>query len=179
MGLLPFQPKGISMTLNLSTEPHFGYLHPPTDWLVAYVNCLATRLPDAPIVERVEIALPGWRPQRHACHDNACIWADANPGYSVVRGWLHFPLPGARWSRFVAHSVVSDAQGKLIEVTPTPLPPIYRFVPADLSDDEYREVELQLIKSFGAAELDCWHGETSPIVPEVRGSGVTSLTEQE
>lgn len=143
----------------MNAGPHYHYLKPPTPELLAYAAKLISRLDEGCIPQRAKVALKDWIPQRHMCHDNARIWSDNNAEYDVVQGWLHFPLPDASWSRFVAHSVVRHIDGHLIDISPSVVPPLYPFIASGLSVQEFRAVERQLIASFGAANLDFWHGD--------------------
>jgi hypothetical protein len=64
--------------------------------------------------------LPGFHTVPNQCHDNADRWVNDHPGDLVLRGWLldaegdpdtHSPY------RFIAHSVVLTALGRMIDIT--------------------------------------------------------------
>jgi len=137
--------------------PHFKYLEPPTPELLTYATTLYSRLDDAQIVPPAEVSIGKWAPEPNMCHDNAAIWADNNPEFTAVRGWLYFPLGNASWCRFVAHSVVAHDDGRLFDITPSGVQSTYRFIASGLSDTEFKEVERILIRNFGDAVLDYWH----------------------
>lgn len=62
----------------------------------------------------------GFDPHPHECHSNAEAWVALHPQHRVVRGWVVFDyqLSAIPMVRFQAHSVVEDADGRLIDVTP-------------------------------------------------------------
>jgi hypothetical protein len=58
-----------------------------------------------------------WAPEPQACHANADRWVAMHAGWTVARGWvLQYGVPG-EGAAYVAHSVVADPAGRLLEVT--------------------------------------------------------------
>lgn len=69
----------------------------------------------------------GAEPQMNACHANAVQWASETADVAPVLGWLIESGSDDRL-QFVAHSVVRDASGLLIDITP--MEPVgLRFIP--------------------------------------------------
>jgi hypothetical protein len=63
------------------------------------------------------LTAPGWKPIPNDCHANVDRLCDLGLGYQPVRGWLIYDLTIRRRCRFIAHSVVRDLSGNLIDVT--------------------------------------------------------------
>ena len=83
---------------------------------------------------------PGWRPERGGCHENARLWVEANPGFSVVHGWLH--AVGETLDnrlRFHSHSVVRGPQGEIVDITLCANDPRYAFLHHPFDDAHFRE----------------------------------------
>lgn len=57
------------------------------------------------------------RSRSHDCHANAVRWASEVPGVVPVHGWL-IEAEDDWQLRIVAHTVVADEAGRLIDVTP-------------------------------------------------------------
>ncbi len=71
-------------------------------------------------------AEPGnWSPRVAECHANVDRWVTDHAGCRAVRGWVTF-YPLLVGVRLTAHSVVEDANGNLLDVTP-------------LEDERYRQ----------------------------------------
>ncbi|MGF6766271.1 hypothetical protein P3T24_006617 [Paraburkholderia sp. GAS33] len=65
---------------------------------------------------------------RSNCHDAVDAWLATHTGTQAVRGWLVLELADAS-VRFVAHSLVRDADGTLIDPTLAEDEPAHLFVP--------------------------------------------------
>jgi hypothetical protein len=66
----------------------------------------------------------------NCCHENARRHCKANPGASVVTGWLISPFFGAPVVWLYPHSIVRCADGQLLDVTPqNDERPRLKFVP--------------------------------------------------
>ena len=89
---------------------------------MAFLDDLAAELYEkrhqAVCVPFQELAAPGWKPVPNDCHANVDRLCDLALGYQTVRGWLIYDLTLVRRYRFIAHSIVRDASGDLIDVTP-------------------------------------------------------------
>ena len=82
-----------------------------------------------------------WQPQHKECHTNAEIWCHLNPNYRQVRGWLVADYEDIGLYKFFSHSVVEDATGSLVDITPNPLPYSYPFLRHDPADGDYSQFE--------------------------------------
>jgi hypothetical protein len=87
----------------------------------AYFSALCARLRvETESVEPFEVSFEDWRPEPANCHENVDIWVKNRPEHRAVRVWLVGEQgPGLYW--LVAHSVVCDPGGNLLDIT-TPLP---------------------------------------------------------
>ncbi|GAB7536953.1 hypothetical protein BGC_31710 [Burkholderia sp. 3C] len=70
---------------------------------------------------------PAADPKRN-CHDAVDMWTVAHTGAHAVRGWLAIEFEGSPL-RLVAHSVVRDIDGTLIDPSFAHGEPAYPFVP--------------------------------------------------
>ena len=87
----------------------------------AYFEDVCARLPNgAEPVEPGRVFTGNWQPEPARCHENVAVWVRNRPEYCIVRGWL-VRKQGAGAHLLVAHSVVSDQQGRLFDITP-PIP---------------------------------------------------------
>lgn len=66
-------------------------------------------------IDRYANVLECWSGLRSHCHEHVALWLQSRPADTPVRGWL---LDGGdRFTlRFVAHSLVRTADGKLVDV---------------------------------------------------------------
>jgi len=79
-----------------------------------YVATLTGRLREAEPLCFVQLPLDGYEPRIAGCHENADAFANRNPQYETVRGWLVINS-----YYFLKHSVVEELQlRKLLEITP-------------------------------------------------------------
>ena len=78
---------------------------------------LSARATEGIELERWRAWPDDWTPEPQACHANADRWVAMRTGWTVARGWvLEYGEPG-EGAAYVAHSVVADPAGRLLEVT--------------------------------------------------------------
>ena len=58
-----------------------------------------------------------WNPEQATCHRSADVWAERNPGWRVVRGWVNEVELAGVGPEYLSHSAVRDPDGALREVT--------------------------------------------------------------
>lgn len=133
-------------------QQHSHYCKPPSRTLSKYAASLYARIHEREWIRREIIQLDGWQPLQNQCHANSMILETYGEGFSAVHGWLYLDYEGkADYVRFVAHSVVMNAQGQLVDVTPTADDtPEFPFIRAGISNVEYENVLNALIKKYGA-----------------------------
>lgn len=143
--------------------PSQNYCKPPSRKLAKYAQALYARKHECQIVPRDIITLNDWQPVQNQCHANVLILETYGQGYSAVHGWLYIDYDGkADFVRFVAHSVLMNDAGKLIDVTPAfagsePYP----FISANISNTEYEDMLNSLLKKYGTT--DCLDYQTKNI----------------
>lgn len=86
-----------------------------------------------------------WAPAEGQCHYNVDYWVLAHPGTRAVRGWLVFDFETTSMGlmplvRFTAHSVVEDADGRLVDITPSNASQRYPFLRHLGSDDQFEQL---------------------------------------
>jgi hypothetical protein len=90
---------------------------------------LYERRTEAVVVPFVERSLGVWRPDPNECHRNCDWWVLHNPDCKAIRGWLLFDFGGfLTFVRFNAHSVLQEAGGNLIDITPSQASQRYPFM---------------------------------------------------
>lgn len=95
------------------------------------------------------VELGGWKPTAKECHGNVSTWCQNTDGYSPVRGWLYFDFDDQlSYVRFVAHSVVRDAQGILWDITPQNATQPHPFNVAEEAEVNYQALIESGITSF-------------------------------
>lgn len=132
------------------------YCAPPTRKLRQYVKSLYERREEGLYVARQPIRLDDWQPSPNHCHANTLILESYGRGLSAVHGWLYMDFEGSRdYVRFIAHSVIRDQSGNLIDVTPaaTVSAPLYPFIRANVTNTEYEMMLNMLINVYG--RTDC------------------------
>ncbi len=102
------------------------------------------------VVPFVEKEGDGWAPAQGMCHANAKRWVAENPGCKAVPGWMVFDLRFWGRFRFSAHSVIEEADGTRIDITPSPASRRYPFLQHDGEHEEF----LKLIGSLMVQDLD-------------------------
>jgi hypothetical protein len=95
-----------------------------------------------------ETRATAWKPNPRFCHINSDIYALENSDHESVRGWLIFDYSDFDRFRFMSHSVVADADGRLFDITPTAAarPPFLRH--------EGPDGEFEAILTAGHQSLD-------------------------
>jgi hypothetical protein len=91
-------------------------------------------------VSRALIENGNWQPTPNDCHRNVTVLCSLNPAYAVVRGWLAADYLALGFYKFFAHSVVEDAAGNLVDVTPNQLPWNYPFLKHDPADGDFADI---------------------------------------
>ncbi|PJO60628.1 hypothetical protein CWD85_03445 [Burkholderia pseudomallei] len=137
---------------------------PPSDALVDHARALYERRGEAVIVPLVDVSTDEWQPVEKGCHENCEVWCERHQEYELVRGWIYVPLPSLAYCRFLAHTVVRQPDGHLIDITPRGVilePTPYRFLPSIVSRAEYEALVLDLYEATGTADLDWRHGAPS------------------
>ena len=114
-------------------------------------------------VERIGDQVPGWEPVLGRCHDNVARWLELNPTHTAVRGWLDtsFEVPENR-RRFSSHSIVADADGKLLDVTLRDCDPQCSFIRHPWSEAEF----MATVPNNGLPTIDYWISPDSLQLPE-------------
>lgn len=120
--------------------------------MAKYAESLYARIDECQHIKRETIQLNDWQPVQNQCHANAMILETYGEGFSAVHGWLYLDYAGQTdFVRFVAHSVVKDQQGYLLDITPAAIGAAhYPFITANLSNTEYEAVLNALLKKYGA-----------------------------
>lgn len=128
------------------------YCKPPSRKLAKYAASLYARIHERQWVRREIIKLDGWQPLAHQCHANSMILETYGEGYLAVHGWLYLDYRNtADFVRFIAHSVVMNPQGQLLDITPTAAETsLFPFITCGLSNLEYEATLNALIKKYGA-----------------------------
>ena len=127
------------------------YCKPPSRKLAKYAQSLFARRHEGVLVKQQTIHLEQWQPTQNHCHANAMILETYGEGFSALHGWLYLDFEGhADFVRFVAHSVVMNNQGELLDITPAAGVAHYPFITAGISNTEYETVLNALIKKHGA-----------------------------
>lgn len=102
---------------------------------------------------RQAVAVGDWSPLRNCCHENAESFAEKDSSYIPIHGWLILDATAAiGFVRFVAHSVVQDANGNLLDITPTDENfTLYPFIRSNLTTDDYIDAINELIQAYGSS----------------------------
>jgi hypothetical protein len=132
----------------------FDYMMPPTGVLAEYGQQLLSRIAEARVIPARQVSFEDWKPEVRRCHDNVAIWVKKYPSFKAIRGWLHIPLDGLYFTRFLAHSVVEDEHGDRFDITPLQASQPYAFIDCSLREDDYFDLEMQLISAHAASFLD-------------------------
>jgi hypothetical protein len=105
----------------------------------------------AVVIPFAQRSLENWMPREKDCHANCTWWRENNPDCTAVRGWLYFDFGGLlNFVRFTAHSVIEQADGVLVDITPSRASQHYPFIRHPGSEDDFSE----LIMVHGAMNLD-------------------------
>ena len=147
--------------MNFMLPPLHGYVPPPSDALNEHARTLYEHRNEAVVVPLVDVGNADWRPAMKDCHGNCEVWCERHPEYEVVRGWIYVPLPTMSYCRFLAHTIVRQPDGQLIDITPRGAmlePTPYRFLPSIVSRAEFEALALDLYEATGSTDLDWRHG---------------------
>lgn len=131
-----------------------SYCKPPSRKLAKYAQSLYARKHEGQFVPKQAIQLDDWQPVQNQCHANVLILETYGKGYSAVHGWLYLDyMSNDNFVRFVAHSVVKNAEGKLLDVTPAFSGSAqYPFIAANLTNLEYESTLNALLKKYGTTD---------------------------
>jgi hypothetical protein len=153
----------VELPLKTVLPPLTNHHPPPSGALSDHARELYTRLREAVVVPYVDVGDSAWRPAVQDCHGNCEAWCAQHPEYQLVRGWICVPMTGLAYCRFLAHSVVRQPDGTLIDITPRgPLREAepYRFLPTFVSNDEYETLVVDLYGVYETGYLDWQHTAT-------------------
>jgi hypothetical protein len=81
----------------------------------------------------------GWQPEAQECHRNAEIWCKLCSGFRHVQGWLVADY--GYQTQFIAHSVVENEKGELVDITPNDLGRDYLFLRHQEGDGDFANFE--------------------------------------
>ena len=131
-----------------------SYSKPPSKTLAKYAESLYARRHECQLVPKETVNLDDWHPVSNQCHSNVLILETYGEGFSAVHGWLYLDFDGTTdFVRFIAHSVVLNAEGRLIDVTPTFAGAgHYPFITANIGNLEYEAILNTLLKKFGTTD---------------------------
>jgi hypothetical protein len=101
-----------------------------------------------------------WTPLPKFSHDNVDIWIRRNPQYEAVRGWIicdfsRSPFVSRPHFEFAAHSVISDLDGRLFDITPDAVSRPYPFIRHPGTDGEFDHLRAK----YGTMRLMHYLGE--------------------
>ena len=99
-----------------------------------YEASICKGLRDAKPVPFKQVSHGDWRPEVGECHRNVDEWVAAHQGTAPVRGWVTIGSSGVT-TRLTAHSVVRDADGQLMDITPL--------------ENEYYRVSMRFVPHIG------------------------------
>jgi hypothetical protein len=91
------------------------------------VRAVYSRRGEGVVVPFQAVMAADWVPSQFWCHANTRAWVEQNTDWKVVHGWLLDEKGGGILELF-AHSVVASPDGVLVDVTPSPLPPVLPFI---------------------------------------------------
>ena len=112
---------------------------------------LYARRKEGVVTKIASVEIGDWKPSEHECHGNVTTWCERNPQHKPVRGWLFFDFDDYfPHVRFVAHSVIEDENGNLIDITPVISFSRYPFIRAE--EDE--EMFASLVEEQGVTEIN-------------------------
>ena len=112
---------------------------------------LYARVSEAIPLRMVEARIGECKPEPQRCHANAVTWAEYNPGFKAVHGWLCADYRVLGKVAFIAHSVVEDQAGELLDITP--VHPVIRWRYPFLRDERPTADYLRMIKENGRVEV--------------------------
>jgi hypothetical protein len=107
------------------------------DFLGDLARELFERRHDAAPVPFRDCSGPDFEPTRQDCHGNVDRWVRLNPDCQPIRGWLVIEHLDEGYCRFVAHSVVRDAVGRLFDLTPPGMAARYPFIQHPHTGEEF------------------------------------------
>lgn len=133
---------------------HLSYLKPPSQAHRTYAKSLYERRDEAIVVTKITVNLPDWEPKANACHDNCAEWYLRQGNCEIIHGWICIDASVLGFYRFVAHSVIKDSTGSLIDITPSSITSELLFLSGGLDSDQYFEATDVLHEHLGVSNLD-------------------------
>jgi hypothetical protein len=104
-------------------------MDPQTPVQQRLVRRLWARRNTGAVVPYVEVSAGDWKPVPRYCHANVRRWVELNEAHKAIRGWLFFEFSLEMCPQFVAHSVVEQPDGSLMDITPANVSSrIYPFI---------------------------------------------------
>jgi hypothetical protein len=110
--------------------------------LTALAQSLYERRHEAVMVSFEVRTMASGSSYHHNCHNNVDRWVQEHPKHTAVRGWFVNDInePTNGWfpfCYFIAHSVVKDSTGQLIDITPNRASQPYPFIQHDGPETEF------------------------------------------
>jgi hypothetical protein len=108
-------------------------------------QCLYERRHEAVMVPFEARTLESGSPSYHNCHNNVDRWVREHPNDKAVRGWFVNDVNAdGLWPAcyFIAHSVIKDSTGRLIDITPNRASQPYPFLQHDGPEDQFIAIVL-------------------------------------
>lgn len=136
-------------------QPSRDYCLPPSKQLRQYAKSLYERRHEGLYILRKPIHLNDWEPMPNHCHANALILENYGTEFEAIHGWFYLDFEQSRdYVRFVAHSVVRDIAGNLIDITPaiSSQAPILPFLVAQVSNQTYEAMLNSLVRAYGTTD---------------------------
>lgn len=107
------------------------------DFLAELAQQLYERRHRAVVVPFRDCSGLDFQPTEQDCHANVGHWCRIHPEQEPVRGWLVIEHLDRGYCRFVAHSVVGDQNGRLLDLTPPGVAQRYPFLPHPYTGEEF------------------------------------------
>lgn len=95
------------------------------------------RMDEARVVPFTRREPVGWTFKSGECYANVDGWVRDNSTSIAVRGWLVFDWPLLSIVRFTPHSVIEEADGRLIDITPSQASRRYPFLRHDEGSEAF------------------------------------------
>jgi len=113
--------------------------------LLKYGHCLLSKIEEAQFLPFLDVLINGEMAKKKDCHRNAMCFSEENKSFRLVHGWLIIdPRPKFNSIKFIAHSVVMNTDGNLIDITPSDASDSYLFLPAFIDDKKFECLEAWL-----------------------------------
>ena len=120
------------------------------DQIEEYKKSVFARRAEGALITRAELSIGEWQPEFNMCHHNVTQLCVNEPSFTAIRGWLVLEAPDRTFLRFVAHSVVMNANGEVFDITPSKVSEEYPFIDGMLSYEEF----ASFVDDFGIYEFN-------------------------